>query len=559
MHSAEQPSTNRFRVFFEKHLIFLFKSAIITLEISFRNSGGDTVKKRYLALLSAAVLTGCLLSPVCPAASAAGATILVTNSTELQNALKSVRAGDEIILREGIYQPDPSSGTWKAFQATADGTADNRIIIRSEDPDHPASICGNSTQSKCALYITGSYWEIRNLKISTACKGIFLAKSEHSIISDCEVFNIGDEAIHIIDNSSYNLVENCSVHDTGLLTPKYGEGVYIGSAKNATDYGFDCHYNTVRSCKFGPNITADHVDIKEYTLGNLVEYCTFDGTGMLGENGGDSFVEIKGNNAIVRYNTGYRNHCEKQLYGFDMNVQIEGWGQNNKIYDNTLFLDSEECYIAKGWKCYTEVFRNHSEPVGCTYNGNRVLQVEHYRMSGDVNEDGQIDSTDLRFLQDSLMAQSVPHISGENADMNQDSVLNAADLTILKRKMLLHQTENKPEILVSFIKEEAGKWRMTDGLGEKTVTFRISADAGSVLNLGWGYWDPYTVNEATGKEGKWIQKSLGEYTSDRDGITEISVSLPADATRVALEVYNYQDQNGKRDINDVVLSQVRAD
>ena len=290
--------------------------------------------------------------------------VLVTNTEELIAALADAQAGDEIILREGIYQNDEWLGEWAAFYAIASGTPEAPIIIRSEDPEKPATISGVTQENKVALKIIGSCWEIRDLKVCEAAKGIFLQQSENSVISGCEVYNIGQEAIHIIDNSSYNLVENCYVHDAGTTTPKYGEGVYIGSAKNATDYGFECHYNTVRGCTFGPNIAADHVDIKEYTIGNVVEECTFDGTGMKGENGGNSFVEVKGNNCIIRNNTGYRNGCEEVLYAFDANVQLEGWGQNNKIYDNTLYMDTTDCYIFKEWNCAAEVFRNTAEPEG---------------------------------------------------------------------------------------------------------------------------------------------------------------------------------------------------
>lgn len=513
------------------------------------------MKRKISALLAAMCIWGMLTSPA-SAATAGGTQILVSDTAELQAALKNVKAGDEIILREGIYESDPASGVWRAFQATADGTPDQPIILRSEDAEHPATICCQTPESKCALTVTGSYWEIRDLRISTAGKGIFLTKSQHSIISGCELFNIGDEAIHIIDDSSYNLVENCVIHDTGKKNPKYGEGVYIGSAKNATEYGFECHYNTVRGCKFGPNVTADHVDIKEFTHGNLVEYCTFDGTGIAGENGGDSFVEVKGNDTIVRYNTGYRNGCEKQLYGFDMSLQLDGWGQNNKFYDNTLYLDTADCYIVKGWKCYGEVFRNRVEPADCTYFGNRVLQVNGYLLAGDVNEDGQIDRTDAVFLRDWLLTESLPHISAENADLNGDQILNAADLSLLKQKLLQNDTEDSAQISVHFIKEDAGKWRMTNGLGEKTVIFVVSADAGSELNMAWGYWDPYYQDPGTGKEGKWMQLPLGKIRPDDNGTAEITVELPIDATNAALEVYSYSDASGKRNVDDVVLSAV---
>ncbi len=511
----------------------------------------------FLTALLACSMVFSLNAPV-SSVTAASKQILVSNTAEMQSALQNVKAGDEIILRPGVYQPEASYGMWRIFEAHADGTPQQHIILRSEDPDNPATLAGLTAQSKCVLTVTGSYWEIRDLKIRNAGKGIFLAQSEHSIISGCEVYEIGDEAIHIIDDSSYNIVENCTVHDTGLLNPKYGEGVYIGSAKNATGYGFECHYNTVRGCHFGPNVTADHVDIKEYTYGNLVEYCTFDGTGIRGENGGDSFVEIKGNDAIVRYNTGYRNGCEKQLYGFDMSMQLEGWGQNNKIYDNTLYLDSEDCYIVKGWKCGASVFRNNAEPSACTYSGNRIMQVLHYRLDGDANEDGQIDRTDAQFLQDWLLGKTVPHLSAENADLNHDSRINAVDLALLKQKLLQGDINEKALVSVDFKKEDSGKWRMTNGLGEKTVTYQVAADTGSVLRMGWGCWDPYYIDPDSGKEGKWLQFSLDPITVDETGHADITVSLPIDATNAALEVYSYSDASGKRDADDVILEAVYA-
>lgn len=509
------------------------------------------MRNRYLTAAFAALAAFPLLLAVPPAA-AESSQIYVSNTDELKAALTNVRAGDEIILRSGIYEDSASSGKWRVFEANANGTPDKHIIIRSEDPDNPAVLCGNQPEKKCVMYISGSYWEIRDLKVKTGAKGIFLAKSEHSVISNCEVFDIGEEGIHVIDDSSYNLVEGCYIHDTGLVTPKYGEGVYIGSAKNATEYGFECHYNTVRGCRFGPNIAADHVDIKEFTYGNLVEYCVFDGTGMKGENGGNSFVEVKGNDAVIRYNTGYRNGCEKQLYAFDMNVQLEGWGQNTKIYDNTLYMDSADCYVVKGWKCSAEVFRNTVDPPDCVSNGNRVLQSISYKLRGDANEDGCIHADDVNCLLDFLLGKDIPHISQENADLNADGKLNAADLTLLKRMILSGAYDENAEIQVSYVKEAAGKWRMTDGLGERSVTLTVSAKPASTLNLAWGYWDPY----ADDGSGKWLTIPLGEYQTDSDGIVQVTVKLPLDATRMALEVWDYTSESGKLDKDGVELISV---
>ena len=512
---------------------------------------------RFAASLTALLLCGAALSSA-PPANADSQQIFVSDTNGLIEALANAAPGQEIILKEGIYENDKWLGKWAAFFSEVSGTPEQHIILRSEDPAHPATIRGASQDKKYALNIIGSYWEIRDLKFCEAAKGIFLAQSEHSVISGCEVYNIGGEGIHVIDNSSYNLVENCYIHDTGTISPQYGEGVYIGSAKNTTDYGYDCHYNTVRGCKFGPNVAADHVDIKEFTYGNVVEYCTFDGTGIQGENGGNSFVEAKGMDAVIRYNTGYRNGCEKQLYAFDMNVQLDNWGQNTKVYGNTLYLDTTDCLIVKGWNCYAEVSNNTVIPAGCTSSGNMILQIRHYYLAGDASEDGLINAEDAQYLQQFLRTDEPPHILTRNADLNGNGSLNATDLTLLKRRLLKGQTDEKPVYSIEYTKEDAGKWRMTDGIGGKTVTMRLAAKANSQMNLGWGYWDPAAVNETTGSTGKWNTITIGEITADSSGIAEITVEMPANTTRMALEVWDYTDNTGKLDKDSVILQEVLA-
>lgn len=482
--------------------------------------------------------------------------VIVSTTDELHTALADAKAGDEIILKSGEYRSEKWVGVWAVFYGEADGTAENPIVIRSEDPENPALLMGKDVKDKVGLRIKGDYWEIRDLAISTASKGIFLEQAEHCIISGCEVYNTGSEAIHIIDNSSYNLVENCYVHDIGKDTPQYGEGVYIGSSQHTEEYGYECHYNTVKGCKFGPNISADHVDIKEFTIGNLVEYCTFDGTGIQGKNGGDSFVEIKGNECTVRYNTGYRNGCTAMKYAFDANVQLDGWGQNNRIYDNTLSLDSADIPIFKEWNCKTQVFRNKAEPAECTYSSSMTMHALGFALDGDATEDGIFNAEDARRLQDYLLSREVMHISSENAEQSEDGNLSAFDLAILKRKLQEGKTDEKAIISVDFVKEDAGAWRMTDGLGDRTVTFCVHADKGDTVNTAWGYYDGNYVDPATNKAGKWFQVPIGKVELDKNGNAEISVEVPSDVRRVAFEVYDLLDGSTKLDVDTVELVKV---
>ncbi|WP_338100379.1 family 16 glycosylhydrolase [Ruminococcus callidus] len=288
----------------------------------------------------------------------------VTNTEELKAALENAKAGNEILLAEGEYVYSGATPKGYMFTSAADGTEENPIIIRSEDSEHPATLSGSSTNSKIVLAIQGDWWEIKDLKITNAQKGIMLDNSNYTKIIGCEVYNIGSEGIHFRDDSSNCLAEDCFVHDTGVVSPGYGEAIYVGSAKSTTGYGHECHYNTIRNCKLGLNVAAEHVDIKEYTIGTIVEGCTFDGTGMSGENSAKSFVNVKGNDCIIRNNIGYRNGCTAIQRAFEQNNVVDGWGQNASVYGNQVYMDTainalgKKMYFLNAWDCSATVWNN---------------------------------------------------------------------------------------------------------------------------------------------------------------------------------------------------------
>ena len=201
--------------------------------------------------------------------------------------------------------------------------------------------------------------------------------SNYTKIKNCEVYHIGSEGIHLRDNSSNCLIESCNVHDTGVVSPGYGEAIYVGSAESTTEYSHECHYNTIRNCKLWPNVAAEHVDIKEYTIGTTVENCTFDGTGMSGENYAKSFINIKGNDCIIRNNVGYRNGCTAIQRAFEQNNVVDGWGQNASVYGNQVYMDTatnalgKKMYFLNAWDCSATVWDNFM-----AYDG-ELFSVDH--------------------------------------------------------------------------------------------------------------------------------------------------------------------------------------
>lgn len=279
----------------------------------------------------------------------------VSTVEELFIAMRNALPGDVIRAASGTYDYTTYQGAQK-IDTSAAGTADAPITLTAADPENPPVLTGTSSENGYVIQIKGDYWILENLKITTSQKGIVLDHSNHSVIRNCEVYNTGSEAIALRDGSSHCIVQDSYIHDTGLITPGYGEGVYVGSAKSTTGFDYQCDYNTVDSCTFR-NVAAEHVDVKEYTTGTVIRNCTFYGDGMSGANYAGSFVDIAGNDVTVSNNTGYRNGNEQIVAAFELHEQVEGWGYGCTFTDNTVYMDqpygavdtSRRMYVVDGW------------------------------------------------------------------------------------------------------------------------------------------------------------------------------------------------------------------
>ena len=143
--------------------------------------------------------------------------------------------------------------------------------------------------------------------VSFSNKAIFVENGHFNILTNLYVHHINQEAIHFQLNSCDNIIQNSVISHTGLTDPGYGEGVYIGAAYSnwvniaAPDLS---HRNKVLNNHFGPNIAAEAVDIKEGTQNGVISGNTFDGTGMTGENFGDSWIDVKGQGYEISNNVG---------------------------------------------------------------------------------------------------------------------------------------------------------------------------------------------------------------------------------------------------------------
>ena len=300
------------------------------------------------------------------------------------NAMKSAKPGYLIELEPGVYEGKllEEGGKSFYFHIPSSGSEEAPIIIRSLDPSSPAILQGETVDKGYGLYITGDHIVLENIAVRNAQKGIVLDNANWNVLKGCEVYGIGDEGIHIRDGSSHNLITGCWVHDTGKREGRkgYGEGIYIGSAwKTVKKSGYYpvCSYNVVRDSRIGPGVTAEHLDVKEFTFGTVIEHNVFYGEGISGEHYADSFIDLKGNSALVKWNVFYRQGNDKIRDAVQVHDVVKNgdWGYGNYVFGNVFFMDSEKGYIVNASSGSVRVLGNVRIPSGDEYKG-RVEKEE---------------------------------------------------------------------------------------------------------------------------------------------------------------------------------------
>ncbi|MEW7278309.1 cellulase family glycosylhydrolase [Aquimarina sp. 2201CG1-2-11] len=268
------------------------------------------------------------------------------------NAMKNAKPGDEIIIAPGTYTaPDKivANGRAARFFSDKDGTSGKPIVIRSKNPSNPAILKGpNGRYDGYVMRILGDYWKIEDLILAEGSKGLVFDNANHGVIKNVIVRELGEEGIHLRDGSSYNLVKDCKVYNTGLKKPGIGEGLYVGSDKGQhDDYNRDCNNNTIEGCVIGPNVTAEGVDVKEGTKNTIIRNCTFSAKGISGENSADAFIDLKGSYAFVYNNTFNLDGSTIIKAGIDFLDRGTGYntGYRNAIFDNTFYLEGRGSQI----------------------------------------------------------------------------------------------------------------------------------------------------------------------------------------------------------------------
>ena len=197
-----------------------------------------------------------------------GVTRTVNNQTELNSAMTAAQPGDVINLNSGNYTSiDYRGGSYNS------GTVANPIVFQAGAGQSPVLTSGTGytgvgvhTEGKDNLIFSG--FEIRNHFDGMVVRNADNVKFEYNEVHELAQAGIVAQAVQT--NSSLivsNITIRCNVvHDTGKVSPQYGEGIYLGNGNNFSgDHDILVEKNEVYA------ITADGMELKAHTYNITVQ------------------------------------------------------------------------------------------------------------------------------------------------------------------------------------------------------------------------------------------------------------------------------------------------
>lgn len=277
------------------------------------------------------------LSPVTPSPAPAASTAAtatcpagqpVSTADQLTQALTAAKPGAVIVLASGVY-----SGK---FVVSVSGTQDAPITLCG---GRDSVIDGGPINIGYTLYLNGvDWWKVIGFSVEGGQKGVVTDHAHHVLIHGLYVHDVGDEAIHLREFSTDNVVDGNEIRNTGLLDTKFGEGIYVGTAHSNwckyTACSPDNSDRNVLSNNDISNTTAENIDIKEGTTGGTIVDNHLAGDGMVAS-AASAWINVKGNSWTVTGNVGV--HSIKD--GFQVHRVYAGWGEQNVFRVNRAEVD----------------------------------------------------------------------------------------------------------------------------------------------------------------------------------------------------------------------------
>lgn len=361
---------------------------------------------------------------------AAQKTVTANSASDLMEKCANAQAGDTIWVPAGDYNvgsvgtPIDSGRGGKGWDrgllwmGPNNGTAEHPIVLVGSDPANPPVIHGNGISGNYhnqVIHINNDYVILKNLKLHSAVRAITIDHGSHVTVEDCELYHTGQEVVHIRDSSSYVLFNRNNIHDGGNTKGTYGEGMYIGTdrdawgvdgesdalwgsqAKSNKSSGSLSYYDwrvnhTNVTCNVIHGVSAEDIDIKEGSSDAYIIKNMFAGDSIqLKPNGADydnSFIEVKGirntivgnylytanNSKVTRYieevyRGGSSSNVPDNLTADEYPANAHQWCDNSGTDKNqcdagdNMFID----YIGEVRNLCAEIFVIPGKPI--TYSG----------------------------------------------------------------------------------------------------------------------------------------------------------------------------------------------
>lgn len=280
----------------------------------------------------------------CPAA-----TVTVASTAALETALANAKPGDVIRLRDGTYN--------KRFALSVRGTA-----------AAPVWICGSSKAILKGYGISGgngfeiknsSYVILSGITVTESLKAVMVTRSDHVTVSNVTAHTTGQEGIHLRQNTTDSVVAGNTVSKTGLVTPEFGEGIYIGNHPDNWCSQNDCEPDKSDRNLIADNIisqtAAEAIDAKEGSADGRIIGNQIDSTGTTAT---DRWIVIRGNGWFVADNRGSGGSVTD---GIRIDAPpLPGYGTDNIVVRNSATLSTTNGYAVR--------VNQKGNLVGCTTN-----------------------------------------------------------------------------------------------------------------------------------------------------------------------------------------------
>jgi parallel beta-helix repeat protein len=181
--------------------------------------------------------------------------IVVNPGNDLNAIINKTNGGDTVIVKPGTYKNVSLSN--KKY------SAEKPLVVRAFD-SKTVYISGNTISKGCSLEIIGcSYIVIDGLTFINSMWGIYVKSSDHIIIKNNEIYNTGQEGVHIGRSSQYIDASGNEIHNTGQFNSKWAEGIYVGSGSySGTNFPDNCEYIWIEDNHIYETGNAEGINIK---------------------------------------------------------------------------------------------------------------------------------------------------------------------------------------------------------------------------------------------------------------------------------------------------------